>query len=959
MWGRGVQVPMIAALPRAAVGAPLQVPWLHGADTTRTDPAAAETIQLAPRQGGGVSSAGAVAARVPHVPVDEAMVAVMQHARDPAKAWCTTRRAASDADPSAEEWRCSSTLDRWLAAKGRVGKPHAAVAARVDFARLAEASSLRTSRWDAALAALAWHMQAVDAASRHVSGGRGRTKDDDDPPLTLPLLAPTASQRRGAQQKGSATATAAADHTAVTEHLAVYARNALQLLAAQRHVADRLRAAALPFASEQRAVHGLREVATRVTEPLPPTPNIEWAALVALELAGVDLRRQPTEDLQRLLAAVVPGVQRVPHAVAFATAVVVAVHGGGPLLFAGARLQDVAFRPKRQAPKVGMLTAAVAGGAWREALTRIGHGGASSSGKPEAEPTATAAFVAALASDDPWVARRVIAHHKLLMAVVPRATGGGANSDALKQGTHKTMVLTLQLRDALATAMLDVPCGPATVRARVLRVFDPLGLSDAVGVAPRDVVLCAVEAYCTVGSTVSAVHLLEPASLGTAAIGTATARRRHLVVPMRVLTTLNTAVAMAVAKALSDRAEFDALPLLLRGTTGADAAHRKCPGAAQLVIADGTASALAELQPRVPRAAIYERHGMCRVCLRCLRKAWGSRLQKHDAAVVAGTSDRVRVVHSAPDVLVLHKPRDMWSSLSPDASVVRALMQAGTWRGSERDGAAAATPALHRDYGLMQRLDAGTTGLVTACTTNDAIADAYRAHIQERTWKKEYVCLVVRTRAAPLTADEATASEASQSALFVDARVKPLRLSADAPSRQTLVGALDTTGSFGRSGKVGAGSLDIRVLQRFRGCHVYGPCDGTKEDSNDGSAAAASRQLPRELQHHIRHVTEAKLPHDVFLLRVTLPSGRRHHIRQLLANAGYPILNDTFYDPLAASPLMPPRCFALHASALEYRAGGRRVCIDTALPDDMAAVVEKLSEFAEGDAASEECCHSL
>ncbi len=79
------------------------------------------------------------------------------------------------------------------------------------------------------------------------------------------------------------------------------------------------------------------------------------------------------------------------------------------------------------------------------------------------------------------------------------------------------------------------------------------------------------------------------------------------------------------------------------------------------------------------------------------------------------------------------------------------------------------------------------------------------------------------------------------------------------------------------------------------------------------------------------------------LLAVEIETGFRHQIRAHLAAIGHPVVGDTLYGAKDAPPLGAPR-HLLHASAIEFTtpATGRRVRVESLLPQDFATVVKTL-----------------
>ena len=84
-------------------------------------------------------------------------------------------------------------------------------------------------------------------------------------------------------------------------------------------------------------------------------------------------------------------------------------------------------------------------------------------------------------------------------------------------------------------------------------------------------------------------------------------------------------------------------------------------------------------------------------------------------------------------------------------------------------------------------------------------------------------------------------------------------------------------------------------------------------------------------------------PPGVALLAVQLETGRTHQIRVHLAGIGHSVLGDRLYG--RRDPIPMPRLF-LHAARLRFRhpATGDELSIESALPDDLAAVIADLGE---------------
>jgi 23S rRNA pseudouridine1911/1915/1917 synthase len=81
---------------------------------------------------------------------------------------------------------------------------------------------------------------------------------------------------------------------------------------------------------------------------------------------------------------------------------------------------------------------------------------------------------------------------------------------------------------------------------------------------------------------------------------------------------------------------------------------------------------------------------------------------------------------------------------------------------------------------------------------------------------------------------------------------------------------------------------------------------------------------------------------DAALLGIEPLTGRMHQVRVHLAAIGHPVLGDTKYGGEAERP--PPTRLMLHASslALPHPVGGRPFAVESPLPEDFCALLEKL-----------------
>jgi 23S rRNA pseudouridine1911/1915/1917 synthase len=90
-------------------------------------------------------------------------------------------------------------------------------------------------------------------------------------------------------------------------------------------------------------------------------------------------------------------------------------------------------------------------------------------------------------------------------------------------------------------------------------------------------------------------------------------------------------------------------------------------------------------------------------------------------------------------------------------------------------------------------------------------------------------------------------------------------------------------------------------------------------------------------------------PFDATLVEASLTTGRTHQVRVHLAATGHPVIGDDRYGEAAARPavlrdaMVPGRLFLhAHKLELEHPGGGRRSW-DSALPADLAGVLDRLS----------------
>ncbi len=83
------------------------------------------------------------------------------------------------------------------------------------------------------------------------------------------------------------------------------------------------------------------------------------------------------------------------------------------------------------------------------------------------------------------------------------------------------------------------------------------------------------------------------------------------------------------------------------------------------------------------------------------------------------------------------------------------------------------------------------------------------------------------------------------------------------------------------------------------------------------------------------------------VVRAQPQTGRTHQLRVHFAHMGAPIVGDGMYGTAEVCPTELDKMMtrhALHAASLEFTLGGRSVCLEAKLPDDMAALIRRIEK---------------
>jgi 23S rRNA pseudouridine1911/1915/1917 synthase len=125
-------------------------------------------------------------------------------------------------------------------------------------------------------------------------------------------------------------------------------------------------------------------------------------------------------------------------------------------------------------------------------------------------------------------------------------------------------------------------------------------------------------------------------------------------------------------------------------------------------------------------------------------------------------------------------------------------------------------------------------------------------------------------------------------------------------------------------------------------------------DRGDGLRGSRERALRPVHRHHEDKAEKLSVTHvealerfdrpAVTLLRCRLETGRTHQIRIHLSEAGHPLLGETIYLRRWEGPEVAAPRLMLHAAELGFvhPGSGERLLFERPLPEDMAAVIERL-----------------
>jgi 23S rRNA-/tRNA-specific pseudouridylate synthase len=249
-------------------------------------------------------------------------------------------------------------------------------------------------------------------------------------------------------------------------------------------------------------------------------------------------------------------------------------------------------------------------------------------------------------------------------------------------------------------------------------------------------------------------------------------------------------------------------------------------------------------------------------------------------------------------VAVLLKPSGMSSTLhATRSSVVSSLPRLHAWQGS-----VAGDVSVLAQHGLLNRIDAETSGLVAAARSEQALALAYSRANAHRLFSKKYVALVGRIAPSDRTRP--------------DDHV-PFLLPAGVICGPVFASGSSFTRNINHSlQKIASSSLDT--------------------DDGEGSTALDMRQAMTAYK-----ILEYFPLQGVYVVEVSLQSGRRHQIRQHFAQISHPLLGDVRYHHRALHPAVTR--LALHAAEMEMCvAVGRKVVVRCDLPEDLVAAIAQL-----------------
>jgi 23S rRNA pseudouridine1911/1915/1917 synthase len=122
---------------------------------------------------------------------------------------------------------------------------------------------------------------------------------------------------------------------------------------------------------------------------------------------------------------------------------------------------------------------------------------------------------------------------------------------------------------------------------------------------------------------------------------------------------------------------------------------------------------------------------------------------------------------------------------------------------------------------------------------------------------------------------------------------------------------------------------------------IYAPMG--RDPRNRQRMAVVAEGRTAETSYVVRAFLMQRNRSDLYtLIEARLITGRTHQIRVHLAYVGHPVVGDAVYGR-RKQPLACPRQF-LHACSLSFArpSDGRRICLESSLPEDLAAVLSQL-----------------
>lgn len=302
---------------------------------------------------------------------------------------------------------------------------------------------------------------------------------------------------------------------------------------------------------------------------------------------------------------------------------------------------------------------------------------------------------------------------------------------------------------------------------------------------------------------------------------------------------------------------------------------------------------------------------------------------------------------------------------SPSPTVAEFLAASGPRQpsgGGEMAADSATSLPLVAQCGLANRLDRQTSGVLLAARGPTALLAVRRALLTHRgVLRKTYLAIVVHVGAAvvarrgvrldgagsdplpavfPLRAHGALC-DAVQAVTETERRHPSRRNhtsdAEDAPSALSTAAILDSCDNSGEEGSDGAA------------------LSSSDASTGDDDTTSAHSDTPGEASAVTLYRVLRRFPGShAALVRLEIPTGRRHQIRQHLAAQGVPVLGDRRYCPAAWRPSLIQRC-ALHSAcvALPPLCTGdeRPRVVGAALPPDMLECLRLLAEqepIAEG-----------